>query len=212
MTSHLWRHYSQKQFIIGLSHFSRTFFTEFGEYGFRWPFSLEILDSRISTVAVHWWFSCWLLINMTHADSFIDCLIKNDLSVCSNCNMFYCLFIYLDKRISKYFEWQFSLANQKTKTNRPRCFWWFVRRVWWWARTVVNLWATSKVWRIQNWSSVKKKSGKTILEGRMVETSTCWIISTSRKALEIHVQGPLSGSGESMYESYSMSHTVWRNY
>ena len=31
---------------------------------------------------------------MTHADSFIDCLIKNDLSVCSNCNMFYCLFIY----------------------------------------------------------------------------------------------------------------------
>ena len=209
MTSHLWRHYSQKQFIIGLSHFSRTFFTQFGEYGFRWPFILEILDSRISTVSVHWWFSRWLLINMTHADSFIDCLIKNDLSVCSNCNMFYCLFIYLDKRISKYFEWQFSLANQKTKTNRPRCFWWFVRRVWWWARTVVNLWAASEIWRIQNWSSVEKKSGETIMEGRMVETSTCWIICTSRKALEIHDRGPLSGSGESMFDG-TISMKNWR--
>ena len=127
---------------------------------------------------------------MTHADSFIDCLIKNDLSVCSNCNMFYCLFIYLDKRISKYFEWQFSLANQKTKTNRSRCIWGFVRRVRWWpTRTVhVNLvWSTSKVWRFQNWPSVEKKSGKTFMEGRMAQTSTCRIICTSRKGLEMYI-------------------------
>ena len=149
------------------------------------------LNSRISTVEGHRWFSRWLLINMTHADSFIDCLIKNDLSVCSNCNMFYCLFIYLDKRISKYFEWQFSLANEKTKTNRSWCFWRFVRRIWWWARTVyVNLWSTPKVWRFQNWSAVEKKSGKTFMERRMADkTSTCWIVCTSRKGLEVHVQG-----------------------
>ena len=100
------------------------------------------------------------------------------------------LFFHLDKRISKYFEWQFSLANEKTKTNRSWCIWGFVRWIWWWTRTVyVNLWSTSKVWRFQNWSSVEKKSRKTFMERRMAQTSTCWIICTTRRGLEPHVQG-----------------------
>ena len=101
--------------------------------------------------------------------------------------MFYCLYIYLDKRFSKYFERQFSIANQKTKTYCPWCIWWFVRRVGRWARGTVHfkfVWTAPKIWSFQNWSSVKEKSGKTILEGRMVEKSSGRIVCASRKGLE----------------------------
>ena len=102
-----------------LESFFTNFFSGFGEYGFRWPFILEILDSRISTVAVRWWFSRWLLINMTHADSFIDCLIKNDLSVCSNCNMFYCVFISLFRQTDLEIFRVTVFPRQRKNENQP---------------------------------------------------------------------------------------------